>query len=157
MSENSKKKKIISKVFLCLFPIGLIIFNIYSSSPNFKKARQGAREKACYSNIRVIQGAVEMYNMDSPDMMQNLNMHTLIAGNYLKEEPLYPEVSCGYLGSNLDNNGSVFCEYHGDLQGLIEGRYTADEIRRQNINNNINFIANCLALGWIFGVIFFLK
>jgi prepilin-type N-terminal cleavage/methylation domain-containing protein len=39
--------------------------------PNFKKAREQAREKACYSNIRVLLGAIEMYNMDHSVMMDS--------------------------------------------------------------------------------------
>ena len=89
--------------------------------PNFKKARASARQKACYSNIRVIQGAVEMYNMDVSSMMTALNTQTLITGNYLKSEPSKPETTCSYTGSALDGNGSVYCTHHGDVEGHTEG------------------------------------
>lgn len=89
--------------------------------PNFKKARASARQKACYSNIRVIQGAVEMYNMDVSSMMTGLSTTTLISGNYLKSEPSHPETSCTYMGSGLDGNGSVYCSWHGDVEGNTQG------------------------------------
>ena len=91
--------------------------------PNFKKARASARQKACYSNIRVIQGAVEMYNMDSANMMNSLKTEDLISGHYLKEKPVAPETQCDYKGENLENEGSVFCNFHGDLQGATPGSY----------------------------------
>ncbi|MBP5469249.1 MAG: prepilin-type N-terminal cleavage/methylation domain-containing protein [Candidatus Riflebacteria bacterium] len=89
--------------------------------PNFKKARASARQKACYSNIRVIQGAVEMYNMDVSSMMTGLSIEKLISGNYLKSTPSKPEVTCSYKGSSLDGNGSVYCGHHGDVEGNTEG------------------------------------
>ena len=89
--------------------------------PNFKKARASARQKACYSNIRVIQGAVEMYNMDVSSMMSGLSISTLISGNYLKSDPSKPETSCSYKGDNLDGNGSVYCSWHGDVEGGTPG------------------------------------
>ena len=91
--------------------------------PNFKKARASARQKACYSNIRVIQGAVEMYNMDSAQMMNTLSIGDLKAGHYLKEEPVKPETQCSYQGTGLENDGSVYCSFHGDLQGATPGTY----------------------------------
>ena len=39
--------------------------------PNFRTARMQARDKACYANMRVIQGAVEMYNMDQKSNDEN--------------------------------------------------------------------------------------
>ena len=89
--------------------------------PNFKKARASARQKACYSNIRVIQGAVEMYNMDVNSMMTQLDINTLIGGNYLKSKPSSPETSCAYQGASLDGNGSVYCGWHGDVEGQTAG------------------------------------
>ncbi len=91
--------------------------------PNFKKARASARQKACYSNIRVIQGAVEMYNMDSPNMMDSLSIQDLQNGHYLKEKPVSPETNCSYQGTSLENDGSVYCTFHGDLQGTTPGTY----------------------------------
>ncbi len=89
--------------------------------PNFKKARASARQKACYSNIRVIQGAVEMYNMDVSTMMVGLSMTNLTKGNYMKTSPIGPETTCKYTGSDLAGNGSVYCSYHGDLEGRTPG------------------------------------
>ena len=89
--------------------------------------RVSARDKACFSNIRVIQGAVEMYNMDSSIMMENLDIENLKKGKYLKEEPVKPEVSCEYKNfGNLADDGFVFCKYHGDLERILDSEYYKD-------------------------------
>ena len=97
--------------------------------PNFKKARASARQKACYSNMRVIQGAVEMYNMDVSTMMSTLDQNTLISGKYIKAtSPLIcPETSKGgsYSGTDLCDNGEIICSYHGGL--ITQGSYDTEK------------------------------
>ena len=79
--------------------------------PNFKTSRYQARQKACYSNIRVVQGAVEMYNMDTPSMMSTMAMANLTSGGYLKPNIKCPECnSDSYTNvGNLDGDGEVGC------------------------------------------------
>ena len=106
----------------------LLIFAIYN--PVFAR-RESARDKACFSNIRVILGAVEMYNMDVSTMMEELNPKTLdilVKGKYLKSLPNLPEPSkCEYKSlGNLTDEGFIYCKYHGDLQYLIECEYYKD-------------------------------
>lgn len=91
--------------------------------PNFRKARESARQKACYSNLRVILGAIEMYNMDNSSMMDDLSVAKLVSGKYLKAEPVPPETHCSYLGSGIIENGRVWCKYHGDVEGYVPGSY----------------------------------
>ncbi len=98
--------------------------------PNFKKARASARQKACYSNLRVLQGAVEMYNMDVSTMMTTLEQSTLISGKYVKaSSPLIcPETSKGgtYGASgNLTDDGEITCSYHGGL--IAPGSYDSEQ------------------------------
>ena len=82
--------------------------------PNFKTSRWQARQKACYSNIRVIQGAVEMYNMDvsGNDMLSQLNGDLGALSGYIKNPTglVCPEYGSGkYKGSSLSNDGEVMC------------------------------------------------
>ena len=103
--------------------------------PNFKTSRWQARQKACYSNIRVVQGAVEMYNMDNPTMISSLTSDSsLTQGGYLKPGVKCPENNTWTYKDNgkaLDNNGEVCCNVsgqggtlsdmgknHGSLSGL---------------------------------------
>ncbi len=82
--------------------------------PSFRTCGRGnySRQKACYSNIRVIQGAVEMYNMDTTPMMDDLNMTTLIKGGYIRGEIKCPEPQIKVKYTNigkLSNTGEVSC------------------------------------------------
>ncbi|MEW6711274.1 MAG: prepilin-type N-terminal cleavage/methylation domain-containing protein [Candidatus Riflebacteria bacterium] len=86
--------------------------------PNFRKAREQAREKACYANMRVILGAVEMYNMDHTAMMKSVALDSLVSGKYLKSEITKPETGCSYSATgDLDGTGLVQCEVHGTVEG----------------------------------------
>jgi len=92
--------------------------------PNFRKAREQAREKACYANMRVILGAVEMYNMDNTSMMSALadgdatgSAGSLVSGKYLKSPVNRPEMSCTYSGAAIDGTGLISCGVHGTIEG----------------------------------------
>ncbi len=99
-----------------MFVIGGIGVLAAAAIPNFKKARESAREKACFSNIRVLQGAVEMYNMDNDVLMKSLDTDALVKGHYLKYPPQGPETDCEYYSDgNLAEDGEVACRRHGKL------------------------------------------
>ncbi|PKL45674.1 MAG: hypothetical protein CVV41_01350 [Candidatus Riflebacteria bacterium HGW-Riflebacteria-1] len=88
------------------------------ATPNFRKAREQARDKACMANIRVLTGAVEMYNMDKTPMMTNLNMELLIKNHFLKSPIIGAEKDCRYVASgNLNEDGQIYCQLHGNLEG----------------------------------------
>ena len=91
--------------------------------PNFRKAREQAREKACYANMRVILGAVEMYNMDNTTMMTELKDAdaataggALVKGKYLKSPVNKPEKDCAYSGKGIDGTGLIECKIHGTIE-----------------------------------------
>ena len=84
--------------------------------PNFRKARQQARQKACFANQRVIMGAIEMYNMDNNTMMDSYDAAgetSLITGKYLKSKVVPAEADCAITGANLTKEGTVECNNHG--------------------------------------------
>lgn len=91
--------------------------------PNFKKARESARQKACYSNIRVILGAVEMYNMDHSAMKSGLADTDVQSGGYLVTEGYLktavnkPETDCAYSSTgDLTGSGLISCARHGTVE-----------------------------------------
>ncbi len=88
--------------------------------PNFRKAREQSREKACYANMRVILGAVEMYNMDHDSMLCMVDdqvIEGLTQGNYLKGSINKPESGCAYLSSgDLTGGGVIYCAIHGTVE-----------------------------------------
>lgn len=83
---------------------------------NFAKNRKIARQKACFANMRVLLGAVEMYNMDNAVMMDKLDINKLVQGGYLKSSPAKPEAECSYNGYGLTENGEIYCTYHGSIE-----------------------------------------
>ena len=113
LSNNKKGFISLGEVIVA---IAIIAILAYMAHPNYHRrgSRVSNRQKACFSNIRVIQGAVEMYNMDVSTMMDTLDMNQLISDKYLK--PITPpETSCSYHGEKLIDNGEVYCDYHGSL------------------------------------------
>ncbi|MBF0410381.1 MAG: hypothetical protein HQM10_23745 [Candidatus Riflebacteria bacterium] len=92
--------------------------------PNFRKAREQAREKACYANMRVLLGAVEMYNMDNASMIKtSLDDVTGPSGSnllkgYLKGRINKPETGCYYTIYNdiTQPDGRIFCKLHGTVE-----------------------------------------
>ena len=101
----------------------LIYFLLVFTSVNFawglKKVRVEARYKACMSNTRVLQGAVEMYNMDHSTQMDDIDEESvkiLVKEKYLKAVPEGTEPNCRYTVSNkLSENGIIYCKYHGGV------------------------------------------
>ena len=85
--------------------------------PNFRKIRQQAREKACYANLRVIIGAVEMYNMDTSAPATSFAESDMTGGmnQYFKGMVAKPESGCGYTGSAIDTTGKIGCGQHGTI------------------------------------------
>ncbi|HOY65244.1 MAG TPA: VIT domain-containing protein [Candidatus Ozemobacteraceae bacterium] len=93
--------------------------------PNFRKAREQSRGKACFANQRVLLGAVEMYNMDHTVMMDRdpvtlaLDIDKLTAEKFLKGGISKPDPACRYLAGpgSLLATGSIFCVRHGYIEG----------------------------------------
>ena len=88
-----------------------------------RTARPLAREKACYANMRVILGAVEMYNMDHSIMLDSITNHDTVKGGllekgkYLKRGMTPTTPSCYYSGYNLTGTGTIVCDSHGTVEG----------------------------------------
>ncbi len=83
--------------------------------PNFKKARSNAREKACFANQRVLQGAVEMYNMDNQVMMKELDIETLRKGSLLHSPIECPDRGTYSSVGDLSSGGHISCSVHGEV------------------------------------------
>ncbi len=87
------------------------------------RSRGRSRQRACFSNQRVLQGAIEMYNMDNNVMLETAlpggdfgDIETLLVREkYLKDYLEPPEEDCSYGFINITKDGSVFCKYHGTI------------------------------------------
>ena len=163
MSDKVKKKSIFSNVFFLIYIAGFIIITFFDPSASFRRVHHSARDKACYSNIRVIQGAVEMYNMDHRTMMTTLDQSLLIEEKYIKSPyPLTcPETSKGgkYSGEHLLDDVEIICSYHGGL--IAEGPYDKDkELQNQIVYKVQKYLEECIerapyALLWPVKLVFF--
>ena len=97
--------------------------------PNYHRGHPRAPRKSCYSNIRVLQGAIEMYNMDNKNNLitTKLDLRTLKNGKLIKRiedftSPNTPEESCKYdITGDITKGGQVYCNYHGTVDNSIPG------------------------------------
>ena len=114
---------------LYIYQGGGVIFILFGPSIGFGRHGYNYRpQKHCYSNIRVLQGAVEMYNMDNPsNMMDFLDINRLVNSKYLKEPPESPIPCCRYSenGRLSDDDGEVVCAVHGGM--ITSGPYDKDD------------------------------
>ena len=79
-----------------------------------RKTRERDKYRNCWNNIRVINNAIENYNMDSSEMMTTeIDFNKLIEGKYLKSIPEGSEKSCCYKAyHDLTEDGFVYCVKH---------------------------------------------
>ena len=132
--NKAARKNIITciVVYCCL--------NVFIVWSNFgimciRRDREGERRKVCWSNIRIIAGAVEMYNMDNSVMMENLDLKKLYNDGYIKEEFTFPSDNCYYTSiDNLTGNGFVCCSEH--FSPNTELGYSGYSILYDNLNKD---------------------
>ncbi len=122
-------------------------------------SREQARGKACAANMRVIAGAIEMYNMDHEVPLRELNAVTLkglVRDSYLKTHPTPPDIGCMYEGRDLDRVSNLVsairCPVHGtaaDVQKFYDERQQVAKLRQIIIFGTVA-MALLIILGTIF-------
>ena len=136
--SKSARKNIITciVVYCCL--------NVFTVWSNFgimciKRDYEGSSRKACWNNLRFLNGAVEMYNMDNKVMMENFDFKSLFNGGYIKEEFSFPSRYCYYTNfDNLTENGFVCCNKHfsPDTELGYSGYWIVyDDLNKDNYKN----------------------
>ncbi len=97
--------------------------------------------KLCAFNIRMLQGAVEMYNMDNTSMMTKLDLERLLEGKYIKSIPTSRYYNCKYIskGDLLTEDGEICCKLHGNLSE-IDQKYKKEknEFDKKNTIYNVS-------------------
>ena len=126
----------INRIIIFLVFFFYCFANILSIAPHKINPNIHGKEKACFSNIRVLTGAVEMYNMDISPMMEKLDMQKLVETKYIKSIIIGPEKECEYLTEgNLAENGFIYCVNHGDIERKktkeIEARKKEEKERKE--------------------------
>ena len=98
------------------------------SSPVFAR-RYSDPQKSCFTNMRLLLGALEMYNMDNDEMIHEMNedvIEVLKRGNYLKGDDFYcpkkREPGHYHNQGDLCEDGVIYCDYHGSVEGNGSGK-----------------------------------
>lgn len=110
------------RIAVVLFLIGVVVALI----PPRRTVRTTSREKACYANMRVLLGAIEMYNMDSAVMQKTMNervIERLTSEKYLKGGISKPDPGCNYSSTgDMTATGRICCDVHGTVEGDLRDR-----------------------------------
>ena len=135
------------------------------SSPTFARRGIYNPQKTCFSNMRTLLGAIEMYNMDNEEMLHELNddvIDRLIKGKYIKEDrvccPKKNEPGHYHNQGDLCDDGVIYCDYHGSVEGYGSGKgqvvppsreYVMEERRREFQQTMNAFIPIIVIIGFI--------
>ncbi|MBQ3644501.1 MAG: hypothetical protein II961_07890 [Candidatus Riflebacteria bacterium] len=104
------------RVYVVGLAICLCVLNFITLAIRPPKPHDRPLERQCFTNQRLILGAVELYSMDHEPMMTSLDMPLLLKEGYLKEEPKKPTPQCEYFSEgNLVIDGYICCRNHGSL------------------------------------------
>ncbi len=107
------------KVFGFFIVLGIVL-GIAGNMGSSRQYRGQAREKACYANMRVLLGAIEMYNMDNNMPLKSVREDTerfLVDAKYLRSSLSKPEPGCHYSSTgDITDNGKITCDIHGTVE-----------------------------------------
>ncbi|MBR4328339.1 MAG: hypothetical protein IKP71_00625 [Candidatus Riflebacteria bacterium] len=159
-NDNKKKKQSCLSTLIQAFILSCITtFIVFSVQNPGKKSRAFPRQKACFSNLKIIAKAVEIYNMDNAVKITELNDSTLellINSKYLKQKPQPPELTRCFYSSEGDitKSGYIYCKYHGDLKGIKECEFNKEhDIKAYELSQKYGtlvIIGICLAPALIY-------
>ena len=107
-------------------PVGKAMAKMYDHILHFLGVRSRYRHydplSKCKANQRILVGAIEMYNMDHREVIDDItdsgayNSMQLLMNGYLKS-PLYCDNGGKYRSYGpLSEDGIVYCDYHGPVE-----------------------------------------
>ncbi len=147
-SEFDKRPlRVIIEAIICLIVISFLSFLAANNNYVYKN-REDSNKRRCFSNIRMISGAVEMYNMDVSEMMVSLDLDILTKNGYLRKKAI-DGLKCKFKTTgDLTKDGFVYCEYHGDPSGEIKGEnLSIDVISKEDSQKQLkDKIFNCFLI-----------
>jgi hypothetical protein len=163
-TDKKNKSKVLSKIIIetiIVFIVSLILS--FMAMPYPDSVRASGRQKACFSNIRVLLGAIEYYNEDHKEKIKDLNeitINCLYKENYLKGELSKPTERCIYYSKgNLDENGEgiIYCDYHGDFEGKIKSKIDDDFESWINTRIKLKGLLIPLTISFVIATAFFIQ
>lgn len=97
---NRKRGFTLIEIMIVVLIIGILLA---IAVPNFVKARESSRAKACVSNLKQIQSAKEQYAMDERKAENSAVLATDIigTGKYIVSTPKCPATDAAYTINNI--------------------------------------------------------
>lgn len=113
----------IMEALLVLLVVGALVAIVVPTRP---KSSRLHGKRACQFNVRVITGAVELYNQDRADPDKHITTELddptkddsiFIKEKYLKSPVIPPEKGCYYrIIGDMSKKGTVSCDLHGTVE-----------------------------------------
>ncbi len=126
-----KKNRFVHHTIVIMWLINLALL----MPPPLRHVHPDASIKTCFSNIRVIDGAIEMYNLDNDQKMTSLDFSVLLKEKYLKELPRKPRSECDYYSEgDLTQGGYIACKKHGSIESSIRKQEKELEEKKKTID-----------------------
>ena len=129
MANKERSVSFIFKVIFNVILFSLCCFFIIDRYLNRDSAWEKSRKKACYANMRLLLGAVEMYNMDHSTCIKAISQSDysdknsiLISQKYLRNYLVLPTENCTYYsrGDLSTVDSAIFCREHGAVESTEE-------------------------------------
>jgi len=124
LTKRNRKGFTLVEMMIVVLIIGILVA---IALPNFLRARENARYRACVANMKQIQAAIEQWAMmtkaKETDTVESIDQ--LVTDGYLRSTPVCPgggaysiTLSTG-TGTGTVSNYTVYCSIHGTLEGAI--------------------------------------
>jgi hypothetical protein len=129
MANKERSVSFIFKVIFNVILFSLCCFFIIDRYLNRNSVWEKSRKKACYVNMRLLLGAVEMYNLDHATCIKSLipdhyadKNSILISQKYLRNYLVRPTENCAYYsrGDLSTVDSAIFCREHGAVESIEE-------------------------------------
>ena len=163
-SKNKKKPRKFSTILFETVIVFIVVFVLTCmAAPSHPALKSSMRQKACYSNIRLLAGAIEIYNKEHKEFIDEFNEKTLkllYEGECLRGDIRLYTPRCKYIskGSLKENGGGfIYCEYHGDQENRIPNKIDDDFEYHLTLKDQTRKSISLALPALILSVIFFIQ
>ena len=109
---------------IILFIITVVLVSMSDAFRDFRRMKKSQYQKLCFSNQRVITGAIDKYNEEQKTKITDFNNSVydlLIKEKYLINGFL-DDIECNFNNEgDLSQDGFIYCQNHGAANGKKDG------------------------------------